>query len=105
MADEFQIGDQPIFKATIKEDGIIVDLTGATLTKLIFKKPNTTAKVEVNATLTGTPTDGILQFDFYNQTAILLDTSGIWSFQPTGKLANSRIFFAPIEKFKVNKNL
>jgi hypothetical protein len=102
----FQIGDEPIFEAIIKEDGVVVDLTGATNLKLVFRKPTTpNTPIEVTATLTATPTDGKMRYDINGQSTVVLDDDGYWSWQPKGTLSSGRDFRGPLAKFQVKRNL
>lgn len=95
---DVRIGDVGvIFRLTVKEDGVVVDIATATVTKEIkFVSPNGTVKTK-DATFTTDGTDGKLE---YPSIAADLDECGQWRMQahvaltgPTRDLHSSEAVF------------
>jgi len=77
-ANEIRIGDiGTVFEVTIEDDSGVVDLTGATVHNLIFKKPSSTV-VTKPAVLDVDPTTGIIR---YTTVTGDLDELGCWQIQ------------------------
>lgn len=74
---KIHVGDCPTFRDIIKDqDGVIVDISSATI-EMIFRKPDNTA-VKKTASLTGDGTDGEME---YTCTTSDLDGPGQWQRQ------------------------
>jgi hypothetical protein len=88
-------------KATVKEDGVAVNLTSATVKKIFLGAPSGQVK-EKTAEFFTTGADGILK---YVTIADDLDESGVWSIQAYVELASGFKGPTSIGKFSVGKNL
>jgi len=99
--EEIHVGDiGTIFEITLQDCDAVVDLTGASVMEIVFKKPDKTVVVKTAALKTD-GTDGIIQ---YITVLDDLNLKGTWSIQgdvtiPTGKWKSE------IDKFKVYANL
>lgn len=80
MAKEVHLGDiGTIFRATIKEDDVALDISGATTKELTFKKGESGALLgPLPATFTTDGTDGLLE---YKTILDDLDEEGLWLIQ------------------------
>lgn len=89
------------FRATAKdEDGTVINIASATVKKIIFKKPDGT-KVEKNASLVNTGSDGLFE---YVTVSGDLNLIGIWRVQGYVKIGTSE-WNSDIPSFKVYDNL
>jgi hypothetical protein len=89
-----------IFRATIKDqDSNIVDLSTASVRKLIFRKPNGTTSAKT-ATLTTDGTDGKIQ---YRAESGFLDMAGLWKFRGYVEIG-SNVFRSTAGRFRVEKD-
>lgn len=101
-----QVNTEPLFIATVKESGVVVNLSAATNLRLRFRKSGVTNTViEVTPTFVTDGTDGQVQYDVNNQATLLMDDNGVWYWQVKGTLSNGRDFYTDIKKFKVVNNL
>lgn len=90
-----------VFKATIKdEDGVVVDVSGASTMGLVFNQPDGTPvyKTAVHAT---DGTDGVIQ---YTTVAGDIDQAGNWRVQGYVAIATSE-FHSDVHAFRVHSNL
>lgn len=65
------------FRATITEDGVAVDVSGATVLQMLFVKPSRTVLTKT-AVFNGDGTDGVIK---YVSVAADLDQNGMWALQ------------------------
>jgi type IV secretory pathway VirB6-like protein len=89
-----------IFKATIKDDTTVVDISSATTKQLIFTKPDGT-KLEKDASFFTDGTDGILT---YTTVSGDLSVVGTWKVQGY-VILTSGTWKTDIKKMKVHRNL
>jgi len=76
--EEVHVGDIGTrFQVTILDGPSLVDLTGATVTDIIFKKPDGTT-VTKGATVIGSPLDGVIE---YVTVSGDIDAAGQWRLQ------------------------
>jgi hypothetical protein len=105
---EIHVGDVgTLIEVTLYDCTTVVDLTGATVTELVFMKPSGT-KVTVDAEFKTDGTDGVIQYivpEAEKETdPPFFDEAGAWKIQgkvtlPTG------VWNSDIAKFKVYDNL
>jgi len=101
MSAEIHVNDEPILRATIKDqDGVVVDVSAASVLQIKLKKPGAVS-VTRTATLTGAGTDGQIQ---YQVIASELDTPGEWERQARVVLA-AKPYSSDISRFPVRENL
>jgi hypothetical protein len=103
MASEVHTDDVGTrFLITIKDDGAVVDLTGATLKQLTFKKPDdSTIARTATAGGGGAELSGVM---YYDSVAGDLDQTGKYKLQ--GKVSiPSGTYYTDIYSFNVNCNL
>lgn len=87
------VGDCPTFRDVIKDqDGVVVDVSGASTKDMIFRLPDGTASVE-NTSFTGDGTDGKIEWTPTDE----LDQVGKWQRQ-------SKVIIAGKEWKAVKKN-
>jgi hypothetical protein len=101
MPSEVHAGDVgTVFEATIRNDAGIVDVSDASVLRMIFTKPDA-AVVEKTATLSGSGADGKMR---YVTVAGDLDVAGGWQLQAyvekSGGQGHSSIY-----RFSVRANL
>ena len=101
MASEIHVNDIGTrFLATIKDDDVVVNVSGASLINMIFKKPNDQV-VYKSASLLTNGTDGKI---YYDTVAGDLDEAGQYKLQ--GKVAlSSGTYYTDIYTFQVHCNL
>lgn len=100
-AGEVRVADiGTVFRATVQDGGTEVDVSAATLRRLIFRKPNGTLLTKT-ATLTTDGTDG--QIEYATVTGDL-DTPGRWMVQGYVEIGSGR-WHTDISQFTVHKNL
>lgn len=85
----------------VDEDGAVVDISAATTTQILLRKPDGTV-VTQTAVLDTTGTDGKMKY-----TTVLddLDTNGIWHIQGYVVLSSSLKWHTAVEEFRVRANL
>lgn len=90
------------FLITIKDDDVVVDLTGATLKQLTFRKPDDSTIVRTaTAGDGGAESSGVM---YYDSVAGDLDQTGKYKLQ--GKVSiPSGTYYTDIYSFNVNCNL
>lgn len=98
MAAEIHIDDEPILRATVKDqDGTVVNIAAATGMQIIIKKPSAVS-VARTAILTTDGLDGKME---YQTVANELDETGEWQRQGkvvlAGKPFSSDLFLFPVE--------
>ena len=88
------------FEVTIKDDGVVVDISSATTKEIIFKKPdgNTLTK---NADFVNDGTDGKID---YSTVSGDLNLVGIWNIQAKVVLAGGT-WSSEVQEFQVFENL
>jgi len=101
MASEIHVNDIGTrFLVTIKDDGTVVDVSGATLLQIIFRKPSDTVMTKTGTLMTD-GTDGQIYYD-----AILGDLDEVGNYKIQGKVTiTSGTFYTDIQTFKVHCNL
>ena len=101
MAAEIHVSDEPILRATIKDqDGAVVDVSAATTMEIKLKKPSgtTSTKTAVHTT------DGIDGRIEYQVVAGEFDEIGEW--QRQGRVVlGAKPYSSDIERFPVERNL
>ena len=101
MASEIHVNDIGTkFLVTIKDDGSIVDVSGASSILMKFRKPDD-AVVTKNGLLESDGTDGQV---YYNTQAGDLDQAGLYKLQVTVQLP-AGTYYTDIHTFKVHCNL
>lgn len=89
-----------IFELTLKDSGVVVDLSSQTLLQIIFERPDGTT-VEQTAVFVSDGLDGKIK---YVSVANDLDVTGMWKMQ--GKVAITvGIFRTSTHEFRVHENL
>jgi hypothetical protein len=101
MPAEIHVDNEPTFEFTIKdEDGVVVDISGATTKEIIFKDPD-------GGSATGTAsftTDGVDGKMFVVAEADQLGTAGVWKWQGYVVLA-TKPWNTDVHEFRVHANL
>ena len=99
---EIHVGDIGTkFEATVKDDGVVVDISAASTKQIIFKKPDGTV-VPRNASLSGTGTDGKMYWTTTQATD--LDQAGLWQRQGVVALSGGS-WHSDVQSFTVYENL
>jgi hypothetical protein len=102
MKNEVRFGDiGTVFRVTIQDNGTAVDISAATTRQIIFSKPDTTTLTRT-ATLTGTGTDGRME---YVTVSGDLSVLGEWRLQGRVAFGSSQDWKSDIYKFIVHPNL
>lgn len=101
MASEIHVNDVGTrFLATIKDDGVVVDISTASSITMIFKKPD-----DEIVNKTGTPfSDGTDGKVYYDTLAGDLDEAGLYKLQAKVVLTNGT-YYTDIYTFHVHCNL
>ena len=99
--DEVFVGDTPTFTGTVKEDGEIVSLAGATLLEYKLEDPEGISTIKTG-TLTTDGTDGKY---FYTFLAADIDQAGVWRLQGNVTLATGWTGHLSIYTFKALDHL
>lgn len=101
MASEIHVGDIGTrFLATIKDDGVVVDISSAEYITMMFRKPNDQVLNKIGVLYTD-GTDGKV---YYDATAGDLDESGQYKLQAKVNLP-SGVYYTDIYTFQVHCNL
>lgn len=101
MSDEVHVGDVGTeFRILVKDGDTVVDLSTATITQIIFRKPDLQQLV-VNADFYTDGTDGIIK---YNTIDGDLDQSGQWRLQAYVEVGASK-YYSSIGSFRVHCNI
>lgn len=101
MPSEIHVNDIGTrFLATIKDDGVVVNVSGASLLNMFFRKPSDTVLERV-ATIYSDGTDGKI---YYDAVAGDLDEAGFYKLQGRVALA-SGTYYTDIYTFKVHCNI
>tara|TARA_B100001094_G_scaffold220255_1_gene214297 strand:+ start:1128 stop:1433 length:306 start_codon:yes stop_codon:yes gene_type:complete len=101
MASEVHVNDVGTkFLATIKDDGVAVDISTATSITMIFKKPDDEL-MQKAGTLDSDGTDGKV---YYSTLAGDLDEAGLYKLQAKVILSTGT-YYTDIYSFKVHCNL
>jgi hypothetical protein len=101
IVEEVHVGDiGTIFRATLHDNGVALDVSSASTLEFTFQKPNGTTLTKT-AVLTGDGTDGVVE---YTTVSGDIDLHGDWKIQayvvlPSGNWRSS------IVEFKVYENL
>lgn len=91
-----------VFEVTLKDNGTVVNISGATVTKdIIFKKPDGTLVTQA-ASFTNTGTDGKLQ---YVSKSGDLTPTGKWELQAFIKIGGTDQWSSQKFEFQVHENL
>lgn len=89
-----------VFRLTLTDDGVAVDISGATTKQIIFEKPDGSLLTKA-ATFTSDGTNGMM---FYAMLADELDQAGVWKIQGVVVLAGGT-WRTSTHEFKVHENL
>jgi|TARA_B100001564_G_C20560376_1_gene633460 uncharacterized protein YbcV (DUF1398 family) len=101
MASQIHVNDVGTkFLATIKDDGVVVDISSAISITMMFKKPDDEV-VEKSGTLDSSGTDGKV---YYTTIAGDLDEAGLYKLQAKVVLSTGT-YYTDIYSFKVHCNL
>lgn len=101
MPSEIHVGDiGTIFRVTIKDDGVTVDVSSVDSKLIYLQKPDGTTLAKTASYYTD-GTDGIIQ---YVTESGDLDQAGTWQIQAKIDFGTD-IFSTDIQKFKVVRNL
>ena len=103
MASQIHKGDIGTrFLVTVKDDGVAVDLTDATLKQLNFRKPDDTILNRSGSSLgADSISSGVI---YYDTVAGDLDEAGVYKLQ--GKVSTpSGTYYTDVYTFKVHSNL
>jgi hypothetical protein len=101
MASEIHVNDIGTrFLATIKDDGVVVDVSNASVINMIFKKPDDQVVYKSASLLT----DGVDGKIYYDTVAGDLDEAGQYKLQGRVSLP-SGTYFTDIYTFQVHCNL
>jgi len=102
LTEKIFVGDiGTAFIGTFKENGVIVDISSATVKNIVFEKPNG-LKVTMPGSFVTDGTDGQLQ---YVSVADDLDIGGKWRLQGFVNLGGVWVGHSDIVEFKVYDNL
>ena len=103
MPDEVHLNDiGTIFRVTIVESSVAVDVSSVTAKTLIFQKPDPTTSVTQSATFTGVGTDGQIEYKTLSG-----DTNrvGTWKLQAHLVFLNGDDLRSQVGQFFVHPNL
>lgn len=101
MADTVHVGDNnTTFSVIFTSSGSPVDLTGATVYRIYFRKPDNTLLTKT-ATLSATPTDGTISANLGSSD---LDQAGQWILQGYVSIP-ARSFYSDAGYFTVLENI
>lgn len=101
MASEIHVGDiGTIFRVTIKDDGVVVNVSSVDSKVIYLQKPDGTTLTKTASYYTD-GTDGIIQ---YVTESGDLDQAGTWQIQAKIDFGTD-VFSTDIQKFKVIRNL
>ena len=101
MASEIHVDDIGTrFLVTIKDDGNLVNVSGATINQFNFKKPSDTV-VNRSATLVDAGIAGVM---YYDAVAGDLDEAGHYKLQAKVAIP-SGTYYTDVYSFKVHRNL
>lgn len=101
MSNEVHVNDIGTeFRITVKDDGVVVDVSGATTTQIIIRKPSGTV-LTVSATLYTDGSDGII---YYNAVSGDLDEVGLYKIQAK-VVIGAGTFYTSVGSFKVYCNI
>ncbi len=100
MATDLHINDGTTFKVTIKDDGVLVDVSSSVDKRIYFRKPDGTIVNRVAGFFTD-GTDGIIS---YVAASGHLDSTGRWQIQGFVKLG-TETFNTDYSSFMVKANL
>jgi len=90
------------FLVTVKDDGVVVDVSGASLRQLTFKKPSDTLMVKTASIISdASAVSGVM---YYDTIADDLDEAGKYKLQGKVTLA-SGTYYTDIYTFQVHCNL
>jgi hypothetical protein len=90
-----------VFKVTIKDSSVVVDISSSTTKQLIFKKPSG-EKLEKNASYFTNGSDGIITYTTVDGD---LDEEGMWKLQGKIVLSGGNTFNTDLTSFKIHRNL
>ncbi len=103
MPDEVHVNDiGTIFRVTIVESGVAVDIASTTTHALLFQRPEEGVTVTQVASFTNVGTDGQME---YKGTSGDIDTVGRWKLQAHLIFPNGDDFRSNIAIFDVHPNL
>ena len=88
------------FEVTTKDDGIVVDISGATTKQILFKKPSGSLLTK-NGDFTTDGTDGKLEYSVITDD---LNEVGVWKIQ-TKIILGGGVWSSEIEMFEVFQTL
>ncbi len=101
MSSEIHVNDIGTeFRITIKDDGVVVNLTTASLLQIIFEKPDGSI-LTVSAAFYTDGSDGIIK---YNAVSGDLDQAGLYKIQANIEIGSSR-YKSSHSSFKVYCNI
>lgn len=99
---EVHVGDiGTVFRLTLKEDDVVVDISAATVKKLIFELPDGTS-VEKTAAFTTDGTDGKIEWPAPTG---FLTPGGMWKLQARVEYSNGDKWSSSIVEIRVYPNL
>lgn len=91
------------FLVTVKDSGVVVDLSSATSLIISFRKPNDTIINRTGSTLVdGSVVSGVM---YYDTAAGDLDEAGNYKMQGKVSLSSTGVYYTDIHTFKVHRNL
>jgi len=91
------------FLVTVKDSGVVVDLSSATSLTISFRKPSDTIINRTGATLLdGSIVSGVM---YYDAVAGDLDETGNYKMQGKVSLSSTGVYSTDIHTFKVHRNL
>lgn len=101
MAEEIHVGDiGTVFRITVQESDVALDISDATTLQMLFYKPNRTVATKT-AVFTDDGTDGQIQYTTVEDD---LDQSGTWKVQARITTPDG-VWSSSIGRFKVYGNL
>lgn len=101
MSDEIHVGDVGTeFRILIMDGDVVVDLSTAVTTQIVFRKPDLTQLI-VDAVFYTDGTDGIIK---YNTVDGDLDQSGQWRLQAYVEVGSAK-YYSSIGSFRVHCNI
>ena len=91
------------FLVTVKDDGVVVDISSASSLAINFRKPDDTVVNRTGSTIgDGSSVSGVM---YYDTVAGDLDAAGNYKLQGKVSLSSSGIYYTDIHTFKVHRNL
>ena len=101
MSQEIHVNDIGTeFRITVKDNDVVVNISSATVTNIIFRKPDGSS-LAASAEFYTDGSDGII---YYRAVEGDLDQQGVWKIQAYVEISNGS-YYSSIGSFKVHCNI